>query len=158
MAWHGLHVVGVRSHQAVLVVECSLSLLLCTLRSHIAYTQRKTQTQRVGKAQPLVGIAEVADVVLVNLILRSIVWLDAVYSLLEHEEHRVVHLLLSVVCNVVSLRHLSLHVLRERHIAVSIGVGKSEERIVDARDVEHVAILLRCLVELVCTHEVAILR
>ncbi len=158
MAWHGLHVVCIRSHQAVLVVECSLSLLLCTLRSHIAYAQRHAQTQRVGKAQPLVGIAEVADVVLVNLVLRSIVGFDAVYSLLEHEEHRVVHLLLSVVCNVVRFGYPGLSILCKRHITVGIGSGKCEERIVDTRDVEHVAILLRCSVELVRTHEVSILR
>ena len=119
-----LHIVVVALHQSILVVESILCLLLCTSRVYVGDTQSHAKAQGVGKSKPLVPVAMIANIVCGITNLGCIRWLDTVYSLLQHTEHGIVNLSLGVVRHIVGLRNLGLHILLERHIAISIGIGK----------------------------------
>ena len=152
-----LHIVVVALHQTILVVKRILCFLLSTSRVYVGDTQSHAKAQRIGKAEPLVPVAMIADIVGGITYLSSIAWLDAVYSLLQHTEHRIVNLSLGVVSHIVGLRNLGLHILLERHIAISISVGKRQESIVDTCGIEQVLILLGVFVELIGTQQGTIL-
>jgi len=121
---NNLHIVFIALHQTILVVESILSLLLSTGRIYIGNTQSHAKAQRIGKAEPLVPVTMIADIIGSVTYLSCIVWLDAINSLLQHTEHGIVNLCLSIISHIVGLRNLSLYILLERHIAISIGVGK----------------------------------
>ena len=153
---HGLHVVGIRGHQTILAVEGSLCLFFCPLRVDIGDAEGHTQTERVGKAQPFVPVAAVADVIATETDLLLVVGLNAVDGLFEHAEHGVVDLFLRVVRHVVGLGLAGLDIDLERHVAIGVGIGQCDEGHIDAGGVEEVLVLLGRGVELQCTQQLPV--
>ena len=153
---YGLHVVGVAGHEAIPIVEGRFGFGFCAGGVDVGDAQCHAKTEGVGEAEPLVGVAEVADVVAVDFILGGVFGVDAVGGLLEEAEHGVVNLGLGVVGYIVGLRHAGTNVLAEGHGSVGVGVGQGQEDVVDAGDVEHVAVARGGGVELEGAQKVAV--